>query len=635
MMVGRNYTPVTRQKITPGTIRRIIPYAWPYRWGLALLLVFTVVDAADTAVSPLVLGMIIDKGIIPRHLTVVVELTLLAGVLAVLDGLARYITSVTSARIGQGVIYDLRTRVFDHVLRQPLAFFNRAQTGSLVSRLNTDVMGAQQAVTTLLSQAVSTILTLIFVVSAMFYLSWQITIIALATVPIFVWPGKVIGSRLQRVTREQMQLTADMGSLMNERFNVGGAMLTQLYGRPEDESRLFARKAGRVRDVAVLSSIYGRIFSIIGGLVASLSAVAVYGLGGSLVINGTFQIGTLVALVTLLNRVYVPVNQLSGLQLSTLTALVSFDRVFEVMDLKPLVVDRPDAASLPIAADGNDAAPTIEFDRVGFRYPTAEEVSLSSLESIGLPVPERADNVPVLHEVSFRAPPGKLTALVGPSGAGKTTITHLVPRLYDPVSGVVRIDGHDLRDLRLRSLRDMVGVVTQDPYLQHDTIRANLTYAQPQAGEPELIGACQMAGIWDLICSLPNRLDTVVGDRGYRLSGGEKQRIALARLLLKAPPIVILDEATAHLDSESEAAIQRALKTALAGRTSLVIAHRLSTVREADQILVIDGGQIRERGTHEELLAAAGLYRELYRTQFARQEDLGPEPSADNGARLG
>ncbi len=606
---------VTRQQIKPGTVRRILPYVKPYRWTLGLVLIVTSLDAAITVANPLMLGLIIDKGILPRRVAVVVALSLTIAGLALLDALANYLQSWASARVGQGLIYDLRTEVFAHVQRQSLAFFTRSQTGSLVSRLNTDVVGAQQAVTTLLSQSVSTVLTLILVLAAMFYLSWQISLIALVLFPVFVFPAKLIGKRLQRLTREEMQLDAEIGSLMNERFNVAGAMLVNLYGRPEEEADQFASQAARVRDIATLTSVYGRTIFISITLFSSLVLALVFGLGGDLVISHAIQIGSLVALVTLMGRLYGPINQLSNMQVGVLVALVSFDRVFELLDLKPLVADRPSARAMP----ARPPSPEVEFDRVGFRYPAPGAVSLASLESVTLPAPEPGDDALVLSEVSFRAPAGKLTALVGPSGAGKTTITHLVPRLYDPGAGTVRIGGHDIRDLTLRSLRDTIGVVTQDAHLFHDTIRANLRYARPDADEQELIAACRAARIWDLISSLPGGLDTVVGDRGYRLSGGEKQRIALARLLLKAPSVVVLDEATAHLDSESEAAVQRALKTALAGRTSLVIAHRLSTIREADQILVIDEGRVRERGTHDELLASGGLYAELYRTQFAGQ----------------
>ncbi len=431
-----------------------------------------------------------------------------------------------------------------------------------------------------------------------------------------------MGARLQRVTRECMQLDAEISSMMNERFNVAGALLSKLYGRPDEESASFAGKAGRMRDLAVVGSVYGRVLGIVAGLITALATAVVYGFGGSLVIHGTLQVGTLVAVYALLTRLFGPINQLNSIQVNVITTLVSFDRVFEVLDLEPLVVERPGARALPAPGPGGPA-PDIEFTDVEFRYPTAAEVSLPSLESIGMRVPERSDDGTVLHGLSFRAPAGRMTALVGPSGAGKTTITQLVPRLYDPVAGTVRIGGEDVRDLTLKSLRDTVGVVPQDAHLFHDTLRANLEFARPGATEPELIEACRAARIWDTVAALPNGLDTIVGDRGHRMSGGEKQRIALARLLLKSPPIVVLDEATAHLDSESEAAIQRALETTLAGRTSLVIAHRLSTVRNADQILVIDAGRVRESGTHEELLAADGLYAELYRTQFATQQSDG------------
>jgi ATP-binding cassette, subfamily B, bacterial len=622
---------VTRQRIRKGIVRRIIPYTRPYRGRLMILLIFTSIDAAVVAANPLILRAIIDDGILPRRVGVVVSLSLAVGGLAVADALAQWAQSWMSGRVGQGLVFDLRTEVFKQVQRQPLAFFTRAQTGSLVSRLNTDVIGAQQAITMLLTQLVSAVLTLALVLAAMFYLSWQVGVASVVVLPLFVLPGRVIGRRLQRYTRESMQLDAELGSLMNERFNVAGAILTKLYGRPDRESRLFTDRAGRVRDIGVITGVYARMMFVILGLVASLATALVYGLGGDLVIRNLLQIGSLVALAALLTRLYGPINQISSMQANVLTALVSFDRVFEVLDLKPLVAERPGALALPPPASVGGRTPEIEFDNVSFRYPAAKDVSLASLESVSLPMPERTEDAAVLREVSFAVPAGTLTALVGPSGAGKTTITHLVPRLYDPTSGTVRIRGCDLRDLTLQSVEDAIGVVTQDAHLFHDTIRGNLSYARVEATEKDLIQACKGAQIWDLISRLPNGLDTVVGDRGYRLSGGEKQRIALARLLLKAPSIVVLDEATAHLDSESEAAVQRALKTALAGRTSLVIAHRLSTIREADQILVLDEGQIRERGTHAELLEAGGLYAELYLTQFAGQataDDHEPQPAS-------
>ena len=624
-MIGalRPGQPVTRQQVRPGTVRAIARYARPYRAALALFLLATIADAAITVVDPLLLQTIIDKGIIPRDAAVVIGVAAAVAAVAVCQALVTVAIRWFSAWIGQSVIYDLRTQVFTHVQRQPVAFFTRAQTGSLVSRLNGDVMGAQQAITSVLSSLVSNVLTVIAILITMCYLSWEITVIAVVLIPAVIVPARLVGRGLQRLTRESMQLSAEVSAMMTERFNVAGAMLVKLFGRPREEAATFAWRASRVRDVQVRQAMYGQVFFIALALLASLVTAVVYGLGGTLVINGTFQIGTLVALTTLLGRVYGPITSLSSVQVSVMTALVSFDRVFEVLDLKPLIAEKPGAVTLPrtAGAGGPGAlAPQIEFDHVSFRYPTAGEVSLASLESIALPAPERRDAAAgVLHEVSFRAPSGKLTALVGPSGAGKTTITALAARLYDPDEGTVRIAGYDIRDVTLESLHDVVGVVTQDAHLFHDTIRANLTYARPAATELELVEACEAAQIWDLISGLPDGLDTVVGDRGYRLSGGEKQRVAVARLLLKAPSVVVLDEATAHLDSESEVAVQRALKTALAGRTSLVIAHRLSTIREADQILVVDAGRITERGTHEELLTAGGLYADLYRTQFASQ----------------
>ena len=624
MMRGFRMDPsITKQKLKPGTIRRIAGYARPYRVHLAIFLLATAVDAVVTVVNPLLLRAIIDQGILPRNERVVIVIACAVAAVAIFDAVLGFVIRWFSARIGEGLIYDLRTQVFDHVQRQPIAFFTRAQTGSLVSRLDGDVVGAQQAITSTLSGVLSNLLSLILILVTLFYLSWLVTVIALVMIPLFILPARLVGRRMQRLTRESMQLNAEMGSTMTERFNVAGAMLVKLFGRPREESSAFSSRAAKVRDIGVVTAMYGQVLFVALTLLASLVTALVYGLGGTLVINGTFQIGTLVALTTLLGRVYGPITSLSSVQISVMTALVSFDRVFEVLDLKPLIAEKPGAVPLPrpTGAGEHDAlAPEIEFEDVSFRYPSASEVSLASLESIALPAPERSDaTAGVLHEVTFRAPPGKLTALVGPSGAGKTTITALAARLYDPNQGAVRIGGYDARDVTQESLHDVVGVVTQDAHLFHDTIRANLTYARPAATELELIQACEAAQIWDLISGLPDGLDTVVGDRGYRLSGGEKQRVAVARLLLKAPSVVVLDEATAHLDSESEVAVQRALKTALAGRTSLVIAHRLSTIREADQILVVDAGRITERGTHEELLAAGGLYADLYHTQFASQ----------------
>jgi ATP-binding cassette subfamily B protein len=616
---------VTHQRLSRGIVRRIASYARPYRLDLAIFLTLTALSAVIAVAVPLLLQTIIDDGILPKDMAVVLWVAGTVAVLALVGAVLSVATRWFSARIGEGLIYDLRTEVYEHVQRQPLAFFTRAQTGSLVSRLNSDVIGAQQAITSTLSSVVSNVIGLVLVLAAMLYLSWLVTVVTLVMMPFFVIPARLVGRRLQRLTRESMQLDAEMGSTMTERFNVAGAMLVKLFGHPEHESRVFAGRAARVRDIGVTTAMYGSTLFIALSLLASMATAVVYGLGGGLVIHGAIQLGTLVALAALLSRLYGPITSLSNVQVDVMTALVSFDRVFEVLDLKPLIAERPGAVALPWAGQGNGAgpstAPAVEFDHVSFRYPTASEVSLASLESIALPAPERATATQdVLRDVSFTAPAGQLTALVGPSGAGKTTITHLVSRLYDPRAGVVRIGGHDIADLTLDSLHGAVGVVTQDAHMFHDTIRANLAYARPSATEAELIEACRAAQIWGLIQTLPDGLDTVVGDRGYRLSGGEKQRLAIARLLLKGPAVVVLDEATAHLDSESEVAVQHALKTALSGRTSLVIAHRLSTIREADQILVIDAGQIREHGRHEELLAAGGLYAELYQTQFAQQE---------------
>jgi ATP-binding cassette, subfamily B, bacterial len=507
------------------------------------------------------------------------------------------------------------------VQRQPIAFFTRTQTGSLVSRLNSDVIGAQQAFTGTLSQVVSNFVTLVLALGAMLVLSWQITVVVLVLVPLFLLPARYIGRKLADISREAMQLNANMSQTMTERFNVSGALLVKIFGRYERENQTFGQAAERVRDIGVIQALYARYFFIGLTFLASFATALVYGIGGWLAIDGALEVGTLVALAALLTRLYGPLTALSNVQVDIMTALVSFERVFEVLDLKPMVQDKPDARRLEVHSSGV-AGPepriSVEFDDVRFRYPSGDEVSLASLESLARPAGNGTDD-DVLRGVSFRIEPGQMVALVGPSGAGKSTITHLVSRLYDPTGGVVRVGECDVRDVTVESLHDVVGVVTQDAHMFHDTIRANLLYARPEAEDTELDDALRAAQIHDLVSSLPDGLDTVVGDRGYRLSGGEKQRLALARLLLKSPHVVVLDEATAHLDSESEVAVQRALKTALTGRTSLVIAHRLSTIRDADLILVVDDGRIVERGTHEQLLAAGGLYAELHRTQFASQ----------------
>ncbi|MGP4017037.1 ABC transporter ATP-binding protein [Saccharopolyspora sp. 5N708] len=604
---------VTRQRLSPGLARRILRYARPYTRDIVPFLVLVAAAAVLGIINPLLFKAIIDDGIVPRNMSVVVWLAVAVAGVALLEAALSLVQRWYSARLGEGLIYDLRSEVFDHVQRMPVAFFMRAQTGALVSRLNNDVIGAQRALTSTLSSVLSNVLSLVLVLATMLTLSWQITLIALALLPLFLLPVRWIGRRLQRVTREQMRVDAEMSSLMTERFGVAGAMLAKLYGRAEDESERFARRAERVRDMGVVSAMYSRVFFVALTLLAALATAVVYGLGGGLVLAGAFQLGTLVALATLLSRLYGPLTALSNVHVDVMTALVSFDRVFEVLDLRPMIQEKPGAEPLPAGAAD------VEFDAVSFRYPASSEVSLASLESVA-----RQDNAPahdVLHDISFRVSPGQTIALVGHSGAGKTTITNLAGRLYDVESGAVRIGGTDVRDVSLASLYATVGVVTQDPHLFHDTIRANLTFARPDATDEELTAALRTAQLGHLVADLPDGLDTVVGDRGYRLSGGEKQRLAIARLLLKAPPIVVLDEATAHLDSESEAAVQEALKTALSGRTALVIAHRLSTIREADRILVISAGRIAEEGTHRELLARGGRYAELYRTQFAQQDD--------------
>ncbi|ABW11644.1 ABC transporter related [Parafrankia sp. EAN1pec] len=606
---------VTRASLRPGTVRRIVGFARPYRRLLAGFGVLIVLGAATGAVTPLLFKAIIDDGIVPGRAGVVQTLAGVVAALAVGEALLGLSQRWFSARIGEGLIYEMRSQVFDHVQRQPIAFFTRTQTGALITRLNNDVLGAQSAFTNTLSAVLSNILSVAFVLIAMISLSWQITVVALVLLPVFVVPARLLAPRLAALTRESYGLNAEMNTMMTERFNVAGAMLTKLYGEPDREVRTFRRRAGRVRDIGVTQAMYGRIFFVSLTLVASLATAIVYGVGGTFAARGSLEVGTIVALTAYLTRLYGPLTQLSNVHVDVMTALVSFERVFEVLDLRPAIEDAPDAVELP-------AGPVaVEFDHVGFRYPAATEVSLASLESTA--VLDSRTPEPVLHDVTFQVGPGELVALVGPSGAGKTTISQLVGRMYDARDGAVRIGGLDVRAVSGRSLRAAVGVVTQDAHLFHDTIRANLLFARSDATEERMWAALDAAHIGRAVRDLPDGLDTVVGDRGYRLSGGEKQRLAIARLLLKEPAVVVLDEATAHLDSESEAAVQRALTAALAGRTSLVIAHRLSTVRRADRILVVDGGRIAESGTHDELMALGGLYAELHHTQFATQDDAG------------
>jgi len=614
---------VTKQKLAPGTIKRIAKFAKPYRALITILLVLLAIDAALGTVTPLLVREILNKGIGDKRPHLVIGIALVMALIAVVDSGMALVERYFSSRIGEGLIFDMRAKVFAHIQRMPIAFFTRTQTGALISRLNNDVLGAQQAFTSTLSSVVSNLLGVTFTLAVMFKLSWQITLVSLALLPLFVLPARWFGRKLQSITRESYNLNAAMNNTMNERFNVAGALLVKLFGRPHEEDDAFRSKAGRVRDIGVTQAMYGGVFFVSLMLVATLGAALVYGWGGWMAATGRLDVGTVVALGAYLTRLYGPLTALSNVNVSIMTALVSFERVFEVLDLPPMIADAPGAVALPKGAN------TIEFDHVAFRYPVASEVSLASLESVA--VLSSAPSAPVLHDVSFEAGAGQLVALVGPSGAGKTTIASLTSRLYDVSGGTVRVGGVDVKNASLDSLHDAIGVVTQDSHMFHDTIRANLAYAKPNASEAELIEACKAAQIWDLVSSLADGLDTLVGERGYRLSGGEKQRLAIARLLLKAPSIVVLDEATAHLDSESEAAVQRALKTALAGRTSLVIAHRLSTIREADQILVVDDGRIVERGRHEELLGASGLYAELYHTQFERQS---PSDGGSPGAAM-
>jgi len=592
------------QKLKPGTVKRIFSFAKPYQISIYIYLATVVVDAALIVATPLLLKKLIDDGVIPKDPSVVTQLAFFVALIAIADAAFNMLGRYFSSRIGEGLIYDLRSLVFAHVQKQSIAFFTRTQTGALISRINSDVIGAQQAFTSTLSGLVSNVVSLLLVGITMLILSWQITLFSLLMLPLFLIPTKWVGRRLQSLTRESFTLNSEMSSTMTERFNVSGAMLVSLYGQPLREEAGFRVRARRVADIGIKTAMLNRLFFIALTSVAAIATAIAYGIGGHLAINGGLTVGTLLAITALLARLYGPLTALSNVRIDVMTSLVSFERVFEVLDLEPMVKDRSGATTL------NSSRGKIEFKNVEFSYPNAEEISLASLESVAKPETVASGNV--LKGLSFIVEPGTTTALVGPSGAGKTTISALIPRLYDVTDGSISIDGNDIRDLTLESLRNSIGVVMQDAHLFHETIAENLRYAKRDATQDEMQSACESAQIWDLVNSLPNGFETMVGERGHRLSGGEKQRLAIARLLLKSPSIVILDEATAHLDSENEQLVHAALSNALKGRTSIVIAHRLSTVREADQILVLDKGVIVEQGKHDELITRGGLYAELY-----------------------
>ena len=595
------------QKLKPGTVKRIFSFAKPYQVSIYIYLATVVVDAALIVATPLLLKKLIDDGVIPKDSSVVTQLAFFVTLIAIADAAFNMLGRYFSSRIGEGLIYDLRSLVFAHVQKQSIAFFTRTQTGALISRINSDVIGAQQAFTATLSGLVSNVVSLLLVGITMFILSWQITVFSLLMLPLFLIPTKWVGRRLQSLTRESFTLNSEMSSTMTERFNVSGAMLVSLYGQPMREEAGFRLRARRVADIGIRTAMLNRLFFIALTSVAAIATAIAYGIGGHLAINGGLTVGTLLAITALLARLYGPLTALSNVRIDVMTSLVSFERVFEVLDLEPMVKDRNGAITL------NTSRGKIEFKNVGFSYPNADEISLASLESVAKAETVASGNV--LKGLSFIVEPGTTTALVGPSGAGKTTISALIPRLYDVTDGAITIDGNDIRDLTLESLRNSIGVVMQDAHLFHESIAENLRYAKQDATQDQMQSACEAAQIWDLVKSLPNGFETMVGERGHRLSGGEKQRLAIARLLLKSPSIVILDEATAHLDSENEQLVHAALSNALKGRTSIVIAHRLSTVREADQILVLDKGVIVEQGKHDELIARGGLYSELYNRQ--------------------
>ena len=599
---------VKNAKLKPGTLKRIFAYAIPYRSVFALFLICLIADAVLTVATPLLLRELIDNGVIPKDRSIVTTMAVAVALLAIASALVNIVVRWISAKIGEGLIYDLRSQVFRHVQEQSIAFFTRTQTGALISRINSDVIGAQRAFTSTFSGIISNVLTLVLVVGTMLALSWQITVASLLLLPIFLAPTKWIGARLQGYTRDSFEVNAQMSSTMTERFNVSGALLVKLYGDLNKESKEFKTKARKVADIGISMAMLNTFFFIALISIAALATAIAYGIGGHLAIDGSITVGSLIAITTLLARLYGPLVALATVRVDVMGALVSFERVFEVLDLEPMVKE----ISAPKKLESK--TPAITFNEVRFTYPKAQEISLASLEAASLP--EVKDSEEILKGISFEVKPGTVTALVGPSGAGKTTISALLPRLYDVTSGSISIDGEDIRNFTLNSLRGSIGVVMQDSHLFHATITENLRYAKSDATLDEMKLACEAAQIWDLVSSLPNGLETMVGERGHRLSGGEKQRLAIARLLLKSPSIVILDEATAHLDSENEELVQKALAQALYGRTSIVIAHRLSTVMGADQIIVLENGSIAERGKHEELVLTGGLYSEL----FARQD---------------
>ncbi len=614
-MMGADPEKIKGVTLSRGTTKRVVTLARPYKWMLTAYVATILVAALLALVPPLLFRQIIDVAIPTSDFTLLNVLAAVVVAAAVGDAVLSLAERWISARIGEGVIFDLRVSLFDHVQRLPMGFFTRTQTGALMSRMNNDVIGAQRALTTTLGTVISNVVVLVTTLAAMVILEWRLTLLALALLPLFILPAKRVGRALQRITRQSMHLDAQMNAQMTERFNVSGALLVKLFGNFSRETGEFADRARRVRDIGVRSALYGRTFFIALTLVGAVGTVAVYWVGGHLVISGAVSIGTLVAMAAFVTRIYGPLTSLSNAPVDVMTALVSFDRVFEVLDTPPLIADHPGAATL------TDPRGDIELDEVWFRYPSPAEVSIASLEADGTAPLDSGAGPYVLEDVTASIAAGSSVALVGPSGAGKTTLASLLSRLYDVTRGSVRIDGHDVRDLTLESLQSAVGVVSQDPHLFHDTVLGNLRYARPDATIEEVEEACRAARIHDVIAALPERYDTVVGERGYRLSGGEKQRLAIARVLLADPAVVVLDEATSHLDSENEAVIQEAFATTLAGRTAVVIAHRLSTITNADQILVLEGGRIVERGTHAALISEGKRYANLYLTLFREADE--------------